>query len=239
MLNQLEIISYNIEVGKKLDDVVSWITQADLHPDVFCFQEFPEKRLAYFEAFLQMRGYQYVYTPGVIIGKSQVGELTAYKKSKLQLVEHKELPLGNYFLERRYKKLRGQRSALLTSYKYRDSIFAVANIHLSVFSPHSMRYKQLSLVLESLGQLAEKSLVIGDFNYTSLFGVKKLFAFMETYGFSCAGERMITHKIFRRIPQQLDYVFHKNLFPNEVTVHKVPHSDHLPVSVLLKVKSAV
>lgn len=231
--NPLEIISYNIEVGKKLDDVVAWIAQTELYPEVFCFQEFPERRLSEFTSFMQKRGYELIYTPGVIIGKMQVGEVTAYKLSQIKLVKYKALALGNYFWERRHKRLRGERSALLTLFHYHGTLVAVANIHLSVLSPHSMRYKQLRIVLEELQQLSENTLIIGDFNYTSLLGVKRLFKFMDAYGLTCVGERMITHKIFKHIPQQLDYVFQKGLLPKEIAVHKVPHSDHFPLSVTL------
>jgi endonuclease/exonuclease/phosphatase (EEP) superfamily protein YafD len=58
---------------------------------------------------------------------------------------------------------------------------------------------------------------------------------MDEYGLSCVGERLITHKLFRHIPQQLDYVFQKGMHPKEIAVHKVAHSDHFPLAVTLTV----
>lgn len=232
-MKSFETISYNIQFGKKFADVIGWIEQAELYPEVFCFQEFPEEKLSFFETFLAKRGYEFVYTPSIIIRGVKMGELTAHKRSDLELLGHKELLLGRYLWEKSHRAVKGQRSALLTSYRYKDEYFSVGNVHLSNFSPHSMRYKQLRKVIEELRFFSEDSLIIGDFNYTSLFGVKRLFKFMDTFGFSCIDKRLITHKIFNHIPQQLDYIFYKGFNPQEIAVHKVPHSDHLPLAVKL------
>ena len=236
-MKSLEILSYNIEFGKKLDDVTAWITQEKLLPDVFCFQEFPEDRISFFEKFLSQKGYAYTYARGIMLRGVQIGELTAHKKG-LRLLESKQLSLGNHLWERRYKDAKGQRSALVTAYRYEDTVFTVANIHLSMLSPHSMRYKQLQIVISELERFSENALIIGDFNYTSLLGVSRLFKFMTKYGFTCVGERLITHRIFKHIPQQLDYLFQKGFVPKHITVLKVPHSDHLPLYVKLAVQNA-
>jgi endonuclease/exonuclease/phosphatase (EEP) superfamily protein YafD len=234
-MKPLEILSYNIEFGKKFDDVVNWIARELLDPDIFCFQEFPEAKIPFFEKFLQERGYAFAYTPGIILRGIKIGELTAYKQTRLRFLESKDIALGNHLWERRHNAIKGQRSGLLTAYRYNEALFAVANVHLSVFSPHSMRYKQLRMVIEELERFSENALIIGDFNYTSLLGVKRLFRFMGEYDFVCVGERMITHKIFKRIPQQLDYVFQKGFAPQEISVLTVPHSDHLPLYMKLAV----
>lgn len=231
-MKTLEVLSYNIEFGRKFEDVVDWIRTAELSPDIFCFQEFPQERIPFFESFLYERGYGFVFTPSITLRGIPLGELTAHKLSQFRLVGHKELELGIYAWEKQRRVVKGQRSALITAYRYgEDAFFSVGNVHLSNFSPNAMRYKQLQMVIEEMRQFCEDGVIVGDFNYTSLLGVRKLFEFMDTFGFTCVGERMITHKLFKRIPQQLDYVFQKGLVPENIAVLKVPHSDHLPISV--------
>lgn len=232
-MKELDILSYNIEFGKKFDDVVLWIEESELAPDIFCFQEFPEERVPFFKQFLHKRGYAYVYAPATTLFGVQVGQLTAYKKKRLALVNSITLDLGNHAWERRHKNVQGNRKALITFFKTNRKVFSVANVHLTVVSPHAMRYKQLQIVMEALHDDPAPVAIMGDFNYTSLFGVTRLFKFMGNYGYTCVGERMITHKIFKHIPQQLDYVFQKGFVPQEISVLKVPHSDHLPLLMKL------
>lgn len=232
-MKPLELLSYNIEFGKKFDDVITWITSAQLSPDVFCFQEFPETKIPFFKNFLSERGYHYAYTPAIALRGIQLGELTAHKTAALELRTSKGLMLGRYVWERGRRMIDGERSSLLTAYSYQNADFAIANVHLSNLSPHSMRFKQLAMVIGELKQLSENALIMGDFNYTSLFGVKRLIKFMQSYGYTCVGERMITHRLYNHIPQQLDYVFQKGFTPQGIEVLKVPHSDHLPLSMKL------
>lgn len=238
-MKPLEILSYNIEFGRKFDDVVAWIESENLSPDIFCFQEFPEARIPFFKEFLQKRGYDYAFTPAIELNGIDLGELTAHKSSTLDLKAQKGMELGKYFWEKSRRRVKGERSALVTSYQYEGQYVALANVHLSNFSPHSMRYRQLDMVIKELQQHSEDAIIVGDFNYSSLFGVKRLFNFMSKYDYTIVGKRMITHKIFKRIPQQLDYVFQKGFIPEEINVLKVPHSDHLPLHMKLSLNTSI
>lgn len=238
-MKPLEILSYNIEFGRKFDDVVAWIEQEQMSPDIFCFQEFPEKRLSSFKDFLQKRGYEFAYTPAIELNGIDLGELTAHKTDTLELLAHKGMELGKYFWEKSRRRVKGERSALVTSYRYYDQFISLANVHLSNFSPHSMRYRQLDMVIKELKLHSDNAIIVGDFNYSSLFGVKRLFAFMDKYDYTIVGKRMITHRIFKHIPQQLDYVFQKGFIPQEINVLKVPHSDHLPLHMKLSLQNSV
>lgn len=232
----LTILSYNIEYGKQYDQIVLWLKQDKVSPDIFCFQEFPEDKVADFKAFLREKGFSSTYISGQKIHDTQIGLLTAHRRKKLQLQSHKIVHLGNHAWERKLSFIKGDRVGLITNYRFNKTIFSLANIHLTVAGPNSMRYAQLKLITDALPK-DQASLIVGDYNHSSLFGVRNLHAYMKQFGYSTDEIRLVTHKIFGVLPQQLDYLFTKQLLITDLRALKVPYSDHFPLVAKLTIKA--
>ena len=58
---------------------------------------------------------------------------------------------------------------------------------------------------------------------------------MEKFDFSLGGKDLVTNKYKYKIPQQLDYVFYKNVKHEKTEVFDLPYSDHFPVLSQFKV----
>lgn len=230
----IELISYNIHFGKTLGKIVSWIKKAERKPDIVCFQEFPETKLEEFKKTLEEISYSFVFAPSFSKKKITYGELTAFNTKMLKLKRSKIIELGESKLERAIYRHKSHKSSLITEFEQEGKTFAVANVHLVILALHGSRKKQLAATIDEIKK-SMPSLIVGDYNYSKVFGRKRgLLKFMHDYGYTMAGERAITHRIWK-IPQQIDYAFYKGLKLREAKVGRVKYSDHYPILVKFEV----
>lgn len=233
---ELSAIAYNIQFGKKLKLIQNWLLAGRKHYDIICLQEFPFKKDSEFLRTYEKKGYKYTFAPSFSRKKAQIGELTLYDASKIKLIQSHTLKLGSNifegrFIDSRFKKTKGQRSSLLTLFKYKDKKLVLANSHLFTYAFNSQRINQLHKILKNVNKIGDhteySSVILGDFNYTSIIRQKKLIDFMKKNEFKNA-YKTHTHRLFF-LKQQLDYVFYNNCSVKKVLVDKVNYSDHYPV----------
>jgi endonuclease/exonuclease/phosphatase family metal-dependent hydrolase len=231
----LSTIAYNIHYGKKLDLIQNWLLSKK-HLDIICLQEFPFKKDSAFLKLFEQKGYGFAYAPSFTRKKTQYGELTLFDKKKIKLLQSKALPLGTNLLEGRwiekgFIKQKGQRSSLLTLFEYKGKKLVVANSHLLCFALNSHRLNQLNKILTQVHKIGDHtkyaSVILGDFNYTSIIRQKKLIEFMAKNDHNNA-YKTHTHKLFT-VGQQLDYVFYNGCAIKKVVIEKSKLSDHYPV----------
>jgi len=227
----LSVLAYNINYGKKLSLIQRWLLKRPDEFDIICLQEFPFNQGAEFLESLKKHSFDYKFAPS-LSGKNKLyGELTLYKKNKLKFMDERIVKLGTNLLETRFRK-KGQRTSLLTLFKYKDKKIVIANSHLVCFALNSKRINQISKIIKNVKVIGDHSafstVILGDFNYTSRIRQKKLIQFMETNELQNA-YKTNTHKLFF-VRQQLDYVFYHNCAVENVNIgKKVKYSDHSPV----------
>jgi endonuclease/exonuclease/phosphatase family metal-dependent hydrolase len=146
-------------------------------------------------------------------------------------MDEKIVKLGTNLLETRFRR-KGQRTSLLTVFKYNNKKLVLANSHLVCFALNSKRINQISKIIKGVKAIGDHSafatLILGDFNYTSRIRQKKLMEFMEKNELNNA-YKTHTHKLFF-IKQQLDYVFYNGCRVKNVKIGKrIKYSDHSPV----------
>jgi endonuclease/exonuclease/phosphatase family metal-dependent hydrolase len=190
-------------------------------------QEFP---LAELEAFLHVikKTYDYRFSQAFILKEKQYGQLTLFNKKKLQLLDGKTITLGPSIWER--TKKRGERSSLITRFKYGEKEFLLANTHLICRALNNYRLIQLEKIIAYLKKTSDASLpvlLVGDLNYSSLVRQKKLLQFMERHDFINAYKTNTFKVLFFRY--QLDYVFYKNCNITDISVSPLQYSDHFPI----------
>lgn len=225
--NELEILTYNVEFGKRLTEIYNWLHTIPDHPDFICFQEFPENAIGTLRDNLRFKKLVYKFAPSFVRKGEFYGELTVFDGNLTSKIETEILDLGESRIERIYRRSPSRRSALITTLDFKGKKLTIVNIHLVVLALNRKRRQQLTLIFESLKN-DSSAIIIGDFNYTSLLGRKGLVNFMNKFKFELAGGKMITNHL-KKIPQQLDYVFHKGCALEGVRVEKIPFSDHYPV----------
>lgn len=238
---ELSAIAYNIHYGKKIELIQNWLLSKK-HFDLIFLQEFPYKKNSEFLKLYVSQGYKYSFAPSFIRRKTQYGELTLFNAEKIKLVEEVALGLGsnlleNRFLENRFRKTKGQRSSLLTLFTHKGKKLVIANSHLLCFALNSHRLNQLNKILEKVHKIGDhttySSVILGDFNYTSIIRQKRLIDFMKKNEFENAYNTH-THKLFF-LKQQLDYVFYNNCQIKNVIIDKIKYSDHYPVKFTIKI----
>lgn len=229
----ISLLSYNVEYGKNLDQIYKWIASLDLKPQIICLQEFPEKEIENLEK-NKLHENQLVHFAQGLSNKDEIfGELTIIDSSSIKVLKVNYLDFGRDNLESFYKRKVIKRSAIINELKISDKTFSLANVHLTPLSLHGYRRKQLSKVIEKTA--LESSVIVGDFNYSSLLNRNGLITFMEKFDYKLAGEKLVTNKYKYKIPQQLDYVFYKNMDFSEMKVFDLPYSDHFPVLATFEV----
>lgn len=226
----LKIITYNIAEGINLPKIYDWIEKNNSNVDIICFQEFPENSIENIKDFLFLKKFNHIFSPGLKKNNQQLGQLTLYKKNNFKLIEDYVIDLGKDDLEIIYKKVPTKRSALITTFEINRNQFIIANVHLSAFSFNLNRRRQLKKVVEGM-TTSVPVIMLGDFNYSNLFGRRFFIKYMENLGFNMAGGKMITNKYKKLINQQLDYVFYEGLKLSDIKVKNLPFSDHYPVIV--------
>ena len=111
---------------------------------------------AHFLETLAKYSFDYRFAPS-ISGKNKLyGELTLYRKSKLKLMDEKIVKLGTNLLETRFRR-KGQRTSLLTVFKYKNKKFVLANSHLVCFALNSKRINQISKIIKNVKLIGNHS----------------------------------------------------------------------------------
>jgi len=227
------VLSYNVEYGLNLDEIFQWIKTLNKKPHIICFQEFPEKEISSLEKNKIFKNQETFFTKGLTNKNEFFGELTIIDISVVKVIDVKYIDFGLAHFESIYKRKILKRSAIISKVGINDKEISVANVHLTPASIHGIRRKQLLKVIENIN--SENAIILGDFNYSSLLNKGGLIKFMEKYNYSLSGEKLITNKYKYKIPQQLDYVFYKNLKHLKTEVFDLPHSDHFPVIAELEI----
>lgn len=237
----LTLLSYNILFGQKLDKIINWLLDFEKNNkliDIFCFQEFPEKKIAYFlEKLKKNNHFNYQFIPTIHFNNKEFGQLTVFNSQKLELITHKNIPLAGSRLEKHVLKLfkkTTNRNSLLTILESKNNKkqFLLANIHLTCISLNHHRIKQLVKTLKEIAQF-KSVLLVGDFNYTSLLPRISLFSLMKKNRFENATKKMKTHRLLF-LRQQVDYIFYRNIQPCGVFIKKIKFSDHYPIIAKFK-----
>lgn len=230
------LISYNILFGKNLDKIIDWLVHFEKNNefvDIFCFQEFPEKKITYFlEKLKKNNHFNYQFIPTIHSNNKEFGQLTIFNSQKMQLITHKNIPLAGSRLEKHVLKLfkkTTNRNSLLTVFESKNNKkqFLVANIHLTCISLNHHRIDQLLKILKEIAQF-KSVLLVGDFNYTSLLPRISLFNLMKKNQFENATKKMETHRLLF-LRQQVDYIFYRNIRLCGVGIKKIKFSDHYPI----------
>lgn len=216
----LKIVTYNVFLGLKTKEILKWLAKEKV--DLICLQEFPENHLAFLKQ--SFPGHDYEFVTSFRWDRSY-GQVTLYKKDAMELVSAKKFGVSKS-LKKRIFKYGENRHALLTRFKYKGKGFTLINAHLTPLAVNAKRVKELERILEEV--IEEPVILLGDLNYSSLLPRKKLFNLMEKNKFSNATKGFITHKLLG-IPQQMDYIFHRNIKLSETKVKVKKFSDHQPV----------
>lgn len=229
-------LTYNIQFGNNLAQVTAWLTHVPQPFDILCFQEFPLAQIKTFTNKLKPQQYNWKYATSFIKQKGDFGELTLVNTKKLQLGKCGIVNLGTSFWEKNAFRIQGERSSLVTQLRYKSKSILVANTHLLALAVNQERRDQLIKVIahleKALADAKTPVVILGDFNYSSLYRRGKLFALMEERGFVNT-HTAHTHRLFAFKSHQLDYIFSQNCRVQDIEVLKLPFSDHLPVRFTL------
>lgn len=228
----MSILTYNIRYGDKLNEIIRWVKARDAFFDIICFQEFPIAEIKTFLSVIEATSFDYRFSNGFKKKNKQYGQLTLFQRNKITLLDETVLSLGPSVIER--SKKRGERSSLVTRFIYEKKEFLLANTHLVCFALNSKRLLQLEKIIAHFKQTADKNLpilLVGDFNYNSIIGQKRLLNYMEGHGFINAYKTHTFKVLF--LKYQLDYVFYKNCQIQDVDVLKLNFSDHFPAEFTL------
>ncbi len=223
----IRLISYNVEYGKKINEIYKWLNTFKKTPDIICFQEFPSSELGNLKEIKIFNNSGFSFATGLKKNGVAYGELTVFDAEKFNLIKSIEIDLGIDHVEKFYKRYPTRRSALVTVFKYNSTQLNLINVHLSAAALNSGRLNQVNTLVESAKN--GKSIIAGDFNYSNLFPGNNLIKLMKDLKFKLAGENIITNKYKGRISQQLDYVFYKELKLKNLEVIDLSYSDHYPL----------
>ncbi len=224
----VRLVTYNIHFGKRLIDIISWINR-QTDADIICLQEFPEHRISDCMPIIQNGVYDYRFAPSLHRRKKVYGQLTMFRKNRVQLISASTLPLTSTRLDRLSFGHASRRSCLFTKFRIQRKKFIVANIQLSCLASNSLRYSQLRHIIHALKTTSISHIIAGDFNVSSLLGRKKLFMLMKNSLYETVENRMATHRLMI-IKHQTDYVFAKKCRVQKISVERIRFSDHYPVT---------
>lgn len=234
----ISVISYNILHGLRLRQIMRWVSQEHQMRDIYCFQEYPETQIAYaVQALSGARDLKYIFSHNFTKRGRVYGQLTLYDANKVTLAQVARVPLGSpNIFERVFFHLRGQKHALVSHFESQQGKFALVNTHLTALGTNAKRRSQIDAIMRYLQSdmlLGIPKVLVGDFNYTSLFKQHLLFHFMKKYGLENA-YRAYTHKLFF-LKQQLDYVFFHNCSISDFRIFNMPFSDHYPLTFSINI----
>lgn len=227
----LSVLAYNIYKGKNLNQIITWLDNLAVQFDIICFQEFPKTQMRLLKENKRYFNYQFHYATSFIKNKSDFGELTVVYKKKLSVIDANIITLGHSFIEKRVIGIRRERTSLITRLRYNNKIILLANAHLAAYTINAKRRKQLLKIIEFINTDNKNegisSIILGDFNYTSLFKQEKFLKFIKNTGFLNA-HKDVTHNLFSLTFHQLDYILYKNCMISDIQIQHMPFSDHFP-----------
>jgi endonuclease/exonuclease/phosphatase (EEP) superfamily protein YafD len=230
----ISVLSYNVYFGKRIDKIIYWLLKQPTY-DVMCFQEFPKQAITPFIKAFSRANYGYRYAPFLVRRRTTYGELTMFRKDKLTLVKSSTVFLGLNSGERVLLRARTPRTSILTIFRYKKYEIALVNVHLVNVAFNALRYKQITTIISKLSNHSIPSILLGDFNMSSMFGRRRFFMFMEQCGYERPVKRITTHRL-AVIKQQMDYIFWKDCRVNDVIVERVKFSDHYPLTFTVSVR---
>lgn len=211
--------------------ILSWLKRND-HADIICFQEFPKDRIADCQNAFPENTYGYRFAPSLKKRHELYGELTLFRIDRMHLISSSSFPLRTTRLDRYSIGGVPNRSCLVTTFRWNRKKFRLANIQLSCYASNKTRYSQLTHIVHALGRNTVPSLIIGDFNMSSLLGRKRLFQLMEKNSYKTVEKYIATHRLLM-VKHQLDYVFSRNCDVRRITVDRIRFSDHYPVTAYI------
>lgn len=225
----LSCLSYNIEFGKRLDDIRVWLQSHDKKFNLLCLQEFPQSKISLMvQTFPQ---YDYKFCGDFIKKDETYGQLTLFDREKLECLQSQEVYLGDSFIESILHKTKVSKIALVTVFMRRGKKFILVNTHLACLALNVKRRMQLEKIITAINasEAAKPlpALVVGDFNYSSLFLRQALFKFMDQYNFKNTFVAK-THRL-GLVNQQLDYIFCRDCVVDSAQVLSLSFSDHYPI----------
>lgn len=238
----LRVLSYNIRYGKRIDEISKWLTTLSPKIDIFCFQEFPYSQLKKFLHTSPFTNYSYEFACNFLFRSEKYSQLTLINAKKVQLLKSKKVDLGlQGIVERTFFKTGGNITGLITKLSFNGKDFLIVNLHLIWFALNRSRRKQIETIIHSLSISKDlnktPTIILGDFNYSSLTNTNGLERFMAKYHFYNSTKRLKTHKLLMfstKFTHQIDYVFeNKQLVENPKSLD-VSYSDHYPIYFELK-----
>lgn len=226
----ITLLSYNIELGKRIAPIYNWIQSLSRLPDIFCFQEFPVVAIETLHGIIGSK-YQSIFVSSIVKRKRVYGQLTLYNSGRFQLKNSRVIHLPRGLGESKIFLRNVHRRSLTTQFTTRkNKTFTLSNVHLVFAGSNALRLHQLKSIVRT--EKDNRHLVVGDYNYTSRLSNRPLFKTMATYGFTSALSGP-THRLLG-VPQQLDYVFYKNIAAVTAKILAPRFSDHLPIMVQFK-----
>ncbi len=232
MVSNEILLTYNVEYGHNLTQILDLVSNLTPTPDILCFQEFPQPN-AGIERLLKNLGYDYRFAPALNKYGQTFGQLTAVAPG-MKILEHQVVDFGLSLQERLYGKIKGfsgKRSALITAVKSSDRLIQVVNIHQPLMANFDGRSRNIIEVISGLNS-EQPALFTGDFNNIHMNrakGHKKLVDYMARFGFVDSGLNQPT--FLKPIAHQLDFVFARGRKPLNPRIIDSNLSDHKPVVV--------
>lgn len=230
-------VTYNVFLGRTFDPLFTWLYNSNPLQDLYCFQEFPEDKLDSLRAYVKKEKYGLGFAAGFRWHGRTYGEVTLYNKDKLTLDEMRTLPLGGKGertlvfihegakMELKLSRVEVDRTALLTSFRYRDQQVCLVNAHLFPDVYNARKLRQLTKVMEALPS-SVPAIVLGDFNYPFGRGLTKL---AHGAGFASAFEHLKTFRFAPGLYWQNDYILQRDCVAQITAMKRVSHSDHYPL----------
>lgn len=231
MPTQELMFTYNVKFGEKLPQLLEWFAGLNIPPAIANFQEFPDPNVGGYGLQLNQLGYEYRFAPALVKQGRQFGELTAVR-DEYQILSNQTIGFGLNPLEKNLLRLKGERSALLTTIQMKDYILQVANVHILLLGLFRHRWRQVRQVLDRIDPQTPTA-VVGDFNNGSidrLFGRNKLVENMEKAKMEEVKHKGSTFFCMGR-GFTIDGVFAKDLAVFDAWTERIGLSDHEPLFV--------
>lgn len=230
-------LTYNVFLGRNLEALLEWLYDENKLLDLYCFQEFPEDKIPDINKHIGNASYKFRFAPGFTWRNITYGELTVFKKDKIELLGTQTITLGGkgelnlvfiregFNLEARIARFKTNKTALLTTFRHGKRQLSLVNTHLNSDIHNSRKLQQLDRILNQISD-DSPAIILGDFNYAAGWKLPKL---MAQHNFLSAIKKQKTYRFAKGIYWQNDYIFQRKCPINNVQVRHVRHSDHYPI----------
>lgn len=242
----IKIATYNIHHGLKLNKVVDNIKKLSKDGvSVFCLQEMREstKHSVILQTCIEALGEGWEYETFLEPDSYHFGLCIFWRKNILKLKKIEKLilpkiPKSNIRVIVKKIKQPINRGALVGTFKFKNKLIRISNIHLDCHGQFIQRERQLKYLVQHLksDSLPKTEIICGDFN---TIGVEALSQKQEKKILDIFGSGFINAHP-KRTPtfhflQRLDYIFVKNIKVQKAEVIKMKGSDHFPLVADLEV----